>query len=516
MVDDIAKAVAMLFVRMIKPTIAVLRWTYLWIVFGAVAILGVLPWAWLQALVMLLALVLWVLLFLQRIIRLITRNPSFSIFRRAAALRKKEKRAIDPEPPEKLRCKEPAGMFFGKKGRDFICKPQTIDGAALVIGGAGSGKSSCIAIKTIRHWGDTGAILAIDIKGELAEKGLIDPARRERTKIFNPSVPSSYGFDPFYLAKQGNNLVQDVREIAIALIEEPPQTKEPFWIRSAQNIFAGAMLYGIEKGVSFTGVVDWLQHTDPQEAVTEIRDCGSDRAAAFVGQYCALKTETLGSIWSEMMNHLLVFGIDDDVRRALDNPKTITPVDLENGCNIFLQLEENKLEQWRSLLTLIINQFLKAFERRPEKQAPILMLLDEAPRLGKLRLVEALSTLRSRQIHIMTFVQSVAQLDLIYGQDARKVITDNCAYKAILGASDADTREWLSKLVGTYDRLKTSRSHNQQMERLGSTLGVSQSEEEKRIIKPEAFGSMTDIVLIHPFTPGFCRIEKAPYYLDKN
>ena len=81
MVDDIAKAVAMLFVRMIKPTIAVLRWTYLWIVFGAVAILGVLPWAWLQALVMLLALVLWVLLFLQRIIRLITRNPSFSIFR---------------------------------------------------------------------------------------------------------------------------------------------------------------------------------------------------------------------------------------------------------------------------------------------------------------------------------------------------------------------------------------------------------------------------------------------------
>lgn len=24
------------------------------------------------------------------------------------------------------------------------------------------------------------------------------------------------------------------------------------------------------------------------------------------------------------------------------------------------------------------------------------------------------------------------------------------------------------------------------------------------------------IVLIHPFAPGFCRIEKAPYYLDKN
>ena len=162
------------------------------------------------------------------------------------------------------------------------------------------------------------------------------------------------------------------------------------------------------------------------------------------------------------------------------------------------------------------NQFLKAFERRPEKQAPILLLLDEAPRLGKLRLVEALSTLRSRQIHIMTFVQSVAQLDLIYGQDARKVVTDNCPYKAILGASDADTREWLSKLVGTYDRLKTSRSHNQQMERLGSTLGVSQSEEEKRIIKPEAFGSMSDIVLINPTAPGFCRIEKAPYYLEKN
>ena len=48
--------------------------------------------------------------------------------------------------------------------------------------------------------------------------------------------------------------------------------------------------------------------------------------------------------------------------------------------------------------------------------------------------------------------QSLAQLDLIYGRESRQVIADNCSYKAILKATDADTQEYFSKLVGTYDK----------------------------------------------------------------
>jgi len=131
---------------------------------------------------------------------------------------------------------------------------------------------------------------------------------------------------------------------------------------------------------------------------------------------------------------------------------------LEDGIDVFLSIPEDKLEQWKPLLTLITNQFLKHFERRPEQTAkPILFLLDEFPRLGKIEnIMTALTTLRSKKITIALIIQSLAQLDYLYGRDCRRVILDNCAYKAILGASDAEAQEYFSRLVGTHNVIQQS------------------------------------------------------------
>jgi len=44
----------------------------------------------------------------------------------------------------------------------------------------------------------------------------------------------------------------------------------------------------------------------------------------------------------------------------------------------------------------------------------------------------------------------------------------------------------------------------------GTTKG--RTTEEKRIIKPEEFGTLQNIVLLTP--KGFCRVDKRPYYLE--
>jgi vacuolar-type H+-ATPase subunit I/STV1 len=41
------------------------------------------------------------------------------------------------------------GIVFGKKDDKYICKPETEDGHALITGGAGTGKTSCVAIPTL-------------------------------------------------------------------------------------------------------------------------------------------------------------------------------------------------------------------------------------------------------------------------------------------------------------------------------------------------------------------------------
>lgn len=85
---------------------------------------------------------------------------------------------------------------------------------------------------------------------------------------------------------------------------------------------------------------------------------------------------------------------------------------------------------------------------------------------------------------------------MIYGKEQRQVIADNCSYKAILKATDSGTQEYLSKLVGTFDRKKQSRSVNHDFSGMTSGGGISTTTEERRIIKPEEFAYLEQIILL--------------------
>lgn len=136
------------------------------------------------------------------------------------------------------------------------------------------------------------------------------------------------------------------------------------------------------------------------------------------------------------------------------------------------------------------------------------------PRLGKIEAISnGLATLRSKKIHIALIVQSKSQLNAIYGKDVAEVIADNCPYKAILKASEPETQEWCSKLVGTYDKKKVSSNYNADILGVGKGQGTSSSTEEKRIIKPEEFAYLKDVVCVFP--NGYKRLQKANYYEDK-
>lgn len=145
--------------------------------------------------------------------------------------------------------KELAGFFFGIRKANYgsmhyIGKPQNNDGHILVIGGAGSGKSSCIAIPTLATW--NGAIFAIDIKGELFEQySRLNSKRPAKVFRFSRNTAENCSYDPFNLLHEGdpNDLVQNAREIAQAIIPIPPNIPEPFWCQAAQHVLTAVILY---------------------------------------------------------------------------------------------------------------------------------------------------------------------------------------------------------------------------------------------------------------------------------
>jgi len=449
--------------------------------------------------------ILAILTFIRNLARTITKDQTKGLF---FFIPKKEKQGIQANYKA---VSNDSGVTFGRKKGNLITKSENEDGHILVIGGAGSGKSSCIAIPSLLTWNQR--VFAIDIKGELNNKTC---NYRESSIVFSPENIDSPTFDPFKALQGSYNKVQDAREIALSLIPTPKNVTDPFWVESAQNLLTGAILH-YSPEMDFIETMSTIQQTPVMALVDEIYNSDVLEAKFFVNQLIGLEPKTLSGIFTELSNKIMIFATDPDLKRALKrSSKSISPQDIENGKDIYINIPEYKIEQWKGLLTLIVNQFLKSFERRDESICtPVLFLLDEFARIGKIPSIEnGLATLRSKKVTICILTQSLAQLDSLYGEEGRKIIADNCSYKAVLKATDADTQEYFSRLVGTYEKRKVSHNANfEQYSGLGRGTGVSKTTEEKRIIKPEEFAYLQDIILLSP--SGYMRVDKTPYYADK-
>ncbi|MDU2124043.1 MAG: type IV secretory system conjugative DNA transfer family protein [Clostridium celatum] len=439
------------------------------------------------------------------------KNPKFQLWKHL--LNNRNQKGFVAKTNEYKTGTEATGVVFGKLKGQYITKTEDKDGHILVIGGAGSGKSSCIAIPTLKAW--QGRVFAIDIKGELYEKTNAD-REAAMIKVFNPTDRQSFKYNPYYLFNHTDDVYAEAKDLAIAILPLSPSDKNPYFTTTAQSLLTGLMLYFYEREYSFAGTMKEIKLHNIRDLIAEAIKFGSDKVKMELSQFDGMDEKTLSNVYSTLSNGITLFATNDDLQWALDNDsECITPQDLENGFDIYLNIPEHKLEQWKILLSMMCNQFLKAFERRPnDNKKPILFLIDEMARIGKIETItNGLATLRSKKITIALFVQSKSQLNAIYGNDVAEIIADNCSYKAILKASEPNTQEWCSKLVGTYEKQKISHSSNRDEFGISKGSGASTTVEDKRIIKPEEFAYLDDIVCLFP--TGYLRIDKAPYYLEK-
>lgn len=377
------------------------------------------------------------------------------------------------------------GVVFGKKDGKLISKAEDVEGHMLLCGPPGTGKTAAIAIPTLFKW--LGAALVIDIKGEIAEK--TKSSRIGEVFIFNPEDDYAACYDPIKLC----NTVDGAQELARTLIPSP-KSGEVFFAQAAQGIFSAFLYEGSLRGYTITDIAERICITPVQELIDHCRNHNSREVRLLCSVAYDTHEKTMSSIMAELKNNLLTIATDENIRRAT-RKSDFTPETLEKGATIYLQVSEHLLEQYKPLWTVIISQFLRYLSRREEKKQPaILLMLDEMPRLGKIeKLTDALATLRSRNVHILQIIQSMAQLDEIYGVNQRKIIADNSPFKLVLGAGDPETQKYFSDLAGQ----RTAMSK-------GVTVGagimpnVSRSETGIPLIRPEEWAKLEKPILFIP------------------
>lgn len=128
------------------------------------------------------------------------------------------------------------------------------------------------------------------------------------------------------------------------------------------------------------------------------------------------------------------------------------------------------------------------------------MLLDEFPLLGEMdAITNALTTLRSKKVTFCLMLQSIAQLDAVYGHNTRKIIVDNYQYKALLNITEPDSQEYFSRLIGTVPIERRSISQNYDSTTEYSTCGRQIQEFREPLILPHEFATNRDILLHTPY-----------------
>lgn len=334
------------------------------------------------------------------------------------------------------------GIVFGKAKSQILVKPPNIEGNVLLVGAPGTGKSSAVIIPSLLNW--EGSALCFDIKGEISR---ITKEKREKNNniiIFDPESPNCDKYNPIRLC----NTVAKAQELARTLIPVPKEG-DPYWATSAQSVFAAFVYKGYIRNVSLTKICRALMGNSNKKIVEYLKKETIPEVKRLASNIFDLGDKTLGSIMSQLRTNITTLANDRAIENAT-NGSDWSPRDLENNTTIYIKVSEAMLRQYKDLWTIIINQIINYLMKRPEyTNPPILLALDELPRLGRINsLMDALATLRSRNTHLLLSVQSLAQLDSIYGKTNRKIIADNSSYKLILSAGDPETQRYFSNLAG--------------------------------------------------------------------
>ena len=290
------------------------------------------------------------------------------------------------------------------------------------------------------------------INYEKLSKGTTD--KEEQIKYNNLSM-SSYA--------ETNRLITS---LATMVTQEKVQQKDPFWNNSARSLLEGLIGFFLEEYKSKKIKKEQITMTSIrkfQNSTMEERNQKKFKDYIEIKEYGLKSKDSLTSILSASDNTYksitAVFGekmaLFDDINVANVTSKSDFEFDLlgRKATALFVIVpDEDKI--YYSLVTIIVGllyrSLVKLANNSKDKKLPVQIdfLLDEFANCPPLSDIEAIvSVARSRGMRFQFFIQSLSQLDNVYGKEVAQIILDNCGL-VYLKTNTEETAEAISKRLG--------------------------------------------------------------------
>ena len=251
------------------------------------------------------------------------------------------------------------------------------------------------------------------------------------------------------------------------LIFTEKESKDPFWINSAKQLFIGIVGIFIEdyklglideKKINISSIKKFQNSSLTKENQNYFQKNLNNR------KYGSLSKDYLTSIISSAENTYksitAIFGermsIFDDL-----NVENITSVNefyftnlAKKPTALYIMVPDEDRSYFQ-LVTIIIGMLIKdltKYANLPENNGtlpiPIEWILDEFANCPPLDAIETVvSVARSRKMRFFFFIQSFSQLNQVYGKEIANIIQDNCAL-VYLKTNTVETAEVIAKKLG--------------------------------------------------------------------
>ncbi|MDY5576150.1 MAG: type IV secretory system conjugative DNA transfer family protein [Lachnospiraceae bacterium] len=425
---------------------------------------------------------------------------------------------------EKTPWRTSKGIIFGTADKGKLIKiPSDSECNIAIFGPPGSGKTSGIAI--INAMSFQGSVLAVDVKGDLYN--YVSQHTNRKIVRFCPDAPdaltASVRFDPFaeLINMDETDRKLYLESVATVLIADEGGSDGNYFSTRARKMFQGIthLILSENPNASFPDVIHAILRGNVFDWVTQAIGSNCESAKELLSSFYGNSEKNVSSAYDALTTALVHFSNPILDELLSKNGNCISIKTLESGTDLYLQINQEHLDAYAPLFTLLIQSMSTAFTKRPDsstgvKNRPILMLLDEFPQLTfSYKLINSnLSTLRSKSVICMVIQQNLSQLEYRYQPTGARSILGNCNYQIILGSNDINSSKVFSDTFGKKKVLKISNSETNSQ---NNTTGRSVQEATEKVFEPEYFGDLSsNNKMIIYFKGKYCEATKLNCYKD--
>ena len=405
------------------------------------------------------------------------------------------------------------GIIFGRMKNKVLYSSVSQEQHCFVCAGTGKGKTSSLLIPTLRSW--TGSSLTIDISGDISK----NCPNMENKLVFEPEDPNTIPYDVFSMIDKMDDIDKKneaLCQLAILLMPESPNMNDnaKFFLMNGRKILMASLIAFYHENLDFCEICRKVVSSSWQSLFNEIDEIGNQEAILYINGFVGANEANTSGCYQQVCEAINLFATNknviNSVRRPSKGEMALEPSYIETS-NIFVIVQDEKLELYAPLMNIIVSQFMQYISSRvinKGKSKTILLALDEYASLhiDSGMILEATRKYRKRLCRLMILTQNLDDLIILYGQNVTRGLIGNFDYKVLLGGiGDLESLETFSKLIGYKETTKRSVSK--------SSTGTSRTESEDKeyIIEPSELDRLGDkAVLISP--EGHFILDKNFYY----